>query len=247
MKFKITSLASLSAFAIAGSASATTLLLSDNFNTSSINGTTFNENRSADQNGSLMTIPYVLSNTDFHIYSDGAMGLNFQGSSFGGSWASPNHNFAANANSANSPLEIQFDMWADSAAGNDGWVGFTIGSTQGGYFWDGTYGFNVTQAQGQHSYKLLISDTSGTGSAFNGITNGASVEFFIDGVSQGTVARTFATNAGYITFRTTAAVWGGGSSWGIGHVDNLSVSLVPEPGAALLGGIGMLALLRRRR
>lgn len=30
-------------------------------------------------------------------------------------------------------------------------------------------------------------------------------------------------------------------------VDNISVTAVPEPGAALLGGLGLLALLRRRR
>jgi hypothetical protein len=30
-------------------------------------------------------------------------------------------------------------------------------------------------------------------------------------------------------------------------VDNISVTAVPEPGSALLGGIGLLALLRRRR
>lgn len=30
-------------------------------------------------------------------------------------------------------------------------------------------------------------------------------------------------------------------------LDNLSVTAIPEPGAALLGGMGMLALLRRRR
>jgi hypothetical protein len=32
-----------------------------------------------------------------------------------------------------------------------------------------------------------------------------------------------------------------------GEIDNLSVTLIPEPGAALLGGLGLLALLRRRR
>lgn len=233
--------------ALAGPLNASTLLLSDNFNTTSGTGATFNDNLATNQSGSLVTIPYALSNTDFHIYSDGAMGLNFQGNSGWGSWASPNHNFATDANSANSPLEIQFDMWADSAAGGDGWVGFGLGSTQGGHFWEYPFGFNLTQAQGQHTYKLVITDTVGTGTGFNGITNGAKIEFFTDGISQGTNAYTLATNGGYITFRTTASNWGGGSSWGLGHVDNLSVTLVPEPSAALLGGIGMLALLRRRR
>jgi MYXO-CTERM domain-containing protein len=30
-------------------------------------------------------------------------------------------------------------------------------------------------------------------------------------------------------------------------VDNIQVSTIPEPSAALLGGLGLLALLRRRR
>ena len=237
----------LVACAIAGSASASTLLLTDDFVTSVGSGAAFNENLPTRQGGSLATVSYTVSDTDFHIYSDGAMGLNFQGSGWGGAWASLNHNFATDANNAGSPLEIQFDMWADSAPGGDAWVGFGLGSTQGDYFFNYPYGFLARQSEGLHNYKLVISDTAGTGSGFNGISNGASVEFFIDGVSQGITAHTFATDGGYITFRTIAAVWGGAGSWGIGHVDNLSVSLVPEPSAALLGGLGMLAFLRRRR
>jgi hypothetical protein len=30
-------------------------------------------------------------------------------------------------------------------------------------------------------------------------------------------------------------------------IDSISYSVIPEPSSALLGGIGMLALLRRRR
>lgn len=32
-----------------------------------------------------------------------------------------------------------------------------------------------------------------------------------------------------------------------GQIDNFSLSIIPEPSTALLGGIGMLLLLRRRR
>jgi MYXO-CTERM domain-containing protein len=240
MKLKATSLASLLATAgFVANSSAATLLLSDTFDsTGSFAAPT--------QTGTVSPVTYS-AGTLANYSEAGAMVLNFQGNGFTGDHASLNHNFATDSNTLNLALAIEFNMWADSAAGNDGWVGFTIGSTQGGYFWDGTYGFNVTQAQGQHSYKVMISDLAGTGSGFNGVTNGALVEIFIDGISQGATTKTLATDAGYITFRTTAAAWGGGSSWGLGHVDNLSVSLVPEPSAALLGGLGMLALLRRRR
>jgi hypothetical protein len=64
MKLKYLSLAALSAFAIAGSASATTLLLSDNFNTPSYNWWEFNNSLAADQGGTLaatVPVPYTTS------------------------------------------------------------------------------------------------------------------------------------------------------------------------------------------
>lgn len=238
----------LSILALASPLHATTLLLSDNFNTSSSTGATFNDNLATDQGGSLVTVPYALSNNDFYVQRyNGSMTLNMQGNGWNGAWASLNHNFATDANNGNSPLVIQFDMWTDSAAGDTAWVDFSLGSTQGGFFWEYPFGFIARQSDGQHNYKLVITDTVGTGSGFNGIANGAKIETVIDGVSVGTNAYTLATDGGYLTFRTAAAAWGGDTSWGLGHVDNLTVSLVPEPGAALLGGIGMLALLRRRR
>jgi uncharacterized protein (TIGR03382 family) len=33
----------------------------------------------------------------------------------------------------------------------------------------------------------------------------------------------------------------------VANIDNLSITAIPEPSAALLGGLGLLALLRRRR
>lgn len=52
-----------------------------------------------------------------------------------------------------------------------------------------------------------------------------------------TVGISFGTDGGYNT--------GGTPSYT--YMDNASLSVIPEPGAALLGGLGMLALLRRRR
>ena len=41
---------------------------------------------------------------------------------------------------------------------------------------------------------------------------------------------------------------GFGSSWtGTKYIDDVIVTFVPEPSSALLGGLGLLALLRRRR
>jgi hypothetical protein len=136
-------------------------------------------------------------------------------------------------------------MWADSAPVSYSWVGYGLGASQGGLFFDYPVGGNITQAQGVQTIKLVISDTAGTGSAFNGVTNGAKVETFMNGVSQGVVAKTLTANDGFLTFRANPAAWAGG--YGLGYVDNLSVSVVPEPSTALLSGLGILAMLRRRR
>jgi MYXO-CTERM domain-containing protein len=251
MKLKATSLAAITVFTIAGSANAAyTVLLTDNFNTPSYNWWEFNDSIAADQGGTLATtvpVPYTTSTggdgyTAQHS-NGGAMLLTSDGWGGWGAMASPNHNFATDANTANKPLEIQFDMWATAGDAPD-WIGFGLNGGQGQLFYEGAYGFAATVGDGKHNYKLLISDTAGTGSGFNGITNGAKIEFYKDNVWQQTITETLGTSDGYITFRTIPSQWTG---WNIGLVDNLSVSLVPEPSAALLGGLGMLGLLRRRR
>jgi hypothetical protein len=222
------------------------VLLTDNFNTDQ-SAVTFNDSLEEDQTGTLSPLSWTVSGGfGATIRTGGRMILNNQGAGFGGGWASLDYNFATSANAANSPLNIQFTYWADSAAGPSSWVGFGLSANQGAYFFDSPVGIAVTQGQVQ-TVKVLISNTAGTGSGFNGITNGAKVETFINGVSQGTFAKTLTASQGFITFRVAAGIWGGDSSWGLGHVDNLSVSLVPEPSTALLSGLGILAMLRRRR
>ncbi|MEN9991622.1 MAG: hypothetical protein RLZZ224_1324 [Verrucomicrobiota bacterium] len=221
------------------------VLLTDNFDTNQ-SAVTFNDSLEEDQTGTLSPLSWTVSGgTSQTIRQDGRIIMNNQGAGFGGGWASLDYNFATSANAANSPLNIQFTYWADSAAGPSSWVGFGLGANQGAYFFDSPVGIAVTQNQIQ-TVKVLISNTAGTGSGFNGITNGARVETFINGVSDNVATRTLTANDGFITFRVAAGAWGGDSSWGLGHVDNLSVSLVPEPSTALLSGLGILAMLRRR-
>lgn len=64
---------------------------------------------------------------------------------------------------------------------------------------------------------------------------------------------TYTTSSSLVTFHSAASgadfetlVFESGGSTTL-TVDNISVSVVPEPSAALLGGLGLLALLRRRR
>jgi hypothetical protein len=89
---------------------------------------------------------------------------------------------------------------------------------------------------------IVLSDSVGTGSAFNG--NGSLARIY-------DASNTLIATSGALPQLTNAYFsLGGYSTTGAGtiwEVDNLNISTIPEPSAALLGGLGLLALLRRRR
>jgi hypothetical protein len=65
-----------------------------------------------------------------------------------------------------------------------------------------------------------------------------------------TIDATLASVGGTLGFsiQNTQTAVGGEQSWERAvNFDNVTINVVPEPSAALLGGLGMLALLRRRR
>lgn len=252
MKFRKIPLAALVAFTIAGSASATTLLVNDNFNSTSLGSGNINSTLGADQTGSVATVGYSYYDAggSYMINHGNGGAMELWGGFYGNKvWVSLNRDFATDANAANQPLEIQFDV-AGTVPGyypfNQSWLGFGLGAAQGTFFGSQPVGkqinlLNLTST----TYKLVFSDLAGTGSAFNGITNGAKVDYYINGIFQSTSTTTL--SSGYITFDTDPWDADNSGNHATAYIDNLSVSLIPEPSAALLGGLGLLCLLRRRR
>ena len=196
-------------------------LLTDNFNSPSFGASTFNNSLATDQAGSLATLTYTTSapGGDWSTqHGNGGTMLIANGGN--NNWVSLNHDFSIEANLANKPLIIQFDAWVSDAAHGDVWLGFGLDSTQGTYVENQKYWTLVRKSAGTHTYKFVFSDTAGTGSAFNGVTDGAKVEVFIDGISQGSTTRTLNPGDGFITFQQDR--WDG---YSIGHVDNLSIEM----------------------
>lgn len=265
MKSKTISLAALAAFTIAGPASAA-ILLTDNFNSDNQTNSTFNNTLVADQGGTLATISYTTDiggsgNDNSAQHGNGANSGMLLAATLGGInqvYASLNHNFATDANAADQVLEIKFSISTTSGTDPSNWASIAISASQnlfvnhGGnkfssLFRDngGTQQFasGATVGDGLFSFTdgdlvtLTLSDTAGTGSAFDG--NGSVAKIYLNNVLQNTWSNLgLGPNDGYISFQANGA---------FGHYDNLSIATIPEPQAALLGGLGMLALLRRRR
>lgn len=268
MKRTLTLLTALAAFAMAGSASAGTLLFLDNYNTAA-DGNGFNDSAAlnADQSGTAKTQPYTNSWgphwEGVFQRGNGGTWLMFANGAFGATsiTGSLNYDFAAAANLANSPLEISFNMSVTQAADSI-WTSFMVGTGQNQFVTDPSNGFSslfrVSGGTQQFSngnaigasatftngnlITFLFSDGAGTGSAFK--TDGATdtVRMSVNGA----VTNTFTNldlNAGdkFITFNAQGSV---------AQIDNLRIVAVPEPSTALLaglGGLGLLGLYYRKR
>jgi len=162
------------------------------------------------------------------------------------------------------PIEITFRGRCSgiSNPGLDTWVAFSIGNASGVPFVNGAsvssilfranggtevwnHGANVPGGSGfapgfdvWSDYKVVLSDTTGTGSAFG--SGGSRADYYINGSLLGTLNITQLTaGEGYIGFAADRIV----------GYDNLQISTIPEPSSVVagLGGLAGLALLRRRK
>ena len=172
------------------------------------------------------------------------------------------NNFATQANLADLPLQITFRIMEVSGyTDTSRWIQFNVGGTQHlavnddavalGTLFRVEGGANALSAGGDIGspatwtpgdlVTITLADTAGTGSAFDGGGSKASVR--IGANDLGTFPLPQQTNA----FLNFSGFNFGPAQIGAGTIDDLSVALVPEPSAALLGGLGLIALLRRRR
>jgi hypothetical protein len=184
-----------------------------------------------------------------------------------------NYDIAAAANSqaaGNQALSISFNMNVAGSAGGDTtlWTSFTVGGGQNPFVNNAGVGFSslfrdnggtqqfsnttlnlageasligdsATFTDGQ-LITFVLSDATGSGSAFLA-ANGANdvVKMYVNGSLTNTfTGLNLDASDQFISFNAAGTET---------YIDNLSITAVPEPGAALLGGLGVLALLRRRR
>jgi hypothetical protein len=221
------------------------------------------------QGGSLGTLGYLNRNINEQVGNTTTL-TPAPGSSLGdelllagGGASTIDYNFA----SAGTALEITFNALPNFNSGDStNWFSFMVGDSgdtrfvadgsidfgilfrqNGGtqYFVDGP---GTTGASGTgvalntwSSYKIVLSDTAGTGSAFG--SGGSRVDYYQDGTLLGSalLPDQLTSSQGYFGFGSP-----GGSVVGI---DNLVVSSVPEPSSVMvcLGSLAGLTFLRRRK
>jgi hypothetical protein len=213
-----------------------------------------NFNLAGRQGGTLATISWVGRGINEQVGNGtgGIDGGNYLlSASTGGSYL--NHNFATDANAANAPLMVTFDAaiisggseetigdWQSiNILGNTSQTNYVTAADFGMLFrashgtqtFDHTAGIsfdawgtieNPTQLNG--SFSLVLSNTAGTGSAFNG--GGTVVKAYYGS----TLIDTYSLSTGL-----TGAFIGFGAN-GIGGIDNLAISLVSvaEPSSLTL-------------
>jgi hypothetical protein len=276
MKLKKTYLAAVSAITLTGPASAT-VILTDNFNTAQDGSNINNQpGLSNDQGGTLDPVTYSIShpvepNRSWAVrrgFTDGGNyvsemavignGTPYNDNATWNAFSSLDYNFATISNSNDSILEVEFNVkvFASSAGDGSDWGSIQFGSAQNAWVLDSgnTLGLlfrdngainNIGGTGSSASFtdgnliKLMLSNSAGTGSAFNSDGSTDVVKLFVNGSLAATyTGLNFTATDGYITFAAHNANLA---------VDNLKISTIPETSTTLLGGLGALALLRRRR
>jgi len=219
MRLKATQLSVLTAITLAGTASSTTLLLQDGFTTTGID-------KGGPYTSSLAgTAPTVGSGT-------------WTGNAETGGWGQTGSGFATPSSSnflAFTPVQgfvytLTATMDWTSNPGGDRWMMLAF-TNFNNHNWDGTG--NYLTAAGANS--LTEAELVRAGDATQTYT------VTLDTTAPGWTNTAGYANVGWIMGNAGAA------NIGASRISNFSLTAVPEPAAALFGGLGLLTLLRRRR
>ena len=218
-------------------------LLTDNFNDANTDASTFNNNLASTQTGPLAPLTYSTSapGGGYTVqHGNGGRMLVVDNAGIPSGRASLNRNFAIEANLANKPLSISFNI-AEVTHSTDPtiWGHFGLGSTQNADYFGTDFSIlirsnggwnardnNAATDLGSGSYAdgdlitFVFSDSAGTGSAFNG--NGSKVTITVGAAAAVTYTlNQLAPGDGFLT-------WGGytyGQEFMVMAVDNLSVDM----------------------
>jgi len=263
----ITSLAAVAAFTLAGPASAA-LLFTDNFTvTGTTNTADLNFNNSGRQGGTQATENWTgLGNSQIGNPSVfGGSGDYLMVADVDARATLTTLNLSSLV-AASEQLVISFDIVAHPDG--YGWASFTLGglvsgqnygvsqpttsatdfafiytNSTGVFGWDnGAAIIGVGATTGGSNFTFTFTDNATqTGSPF-GVDAKVIIQNGANTVGSYTLTGGLSANT-YITFGTAD----NGPAGGRGAIDNLVVQTIPEPSAALLSGLSLLALLRRRR
>ena len=218
-----------------------TLLLSDNFNSESYSVGEFNNTFAADQQGFLAPASYSVTSggQGWHAQHGNGGTMLLVGDAGFGSNASLNEDYSIAANGLDQPISFQFDATVSDTANGECWSSITIGSGQNLIANSGGAKFGILPKlngsmevwvngslqplanRSGNSFRIVLSDIAGNGSAFNG--NGSKAILYNGATLVGTYTLPqLSPGDGYISFGANPY----NGSFNITRIDNLSISRV---------------------
>ncbi len=219
------------------------ILLEDDFDTDSQSAAGFNSMTATDQQGALAPLSYSVTTAgqDWQAQHGNGGEMLLAGDDGYGATAALNQDFALPANEFDLPLSIQFDVRLTNTTVSTCWSSISIGSARNILANDNRARFGILpkldgsmeiwmngmeQPEASHSgntFRIVLSNSAGTGSAFNG--NGSKATLYNGATLVGTYPLSqLSTGDGYLGF--AANPYNG--SWNLTRIDNLGIELVSD-------------------